>query len=71
MNAQINSTNFQQFVSDNKGKLITFLHNDNKVSKVVVDVCSEYFTAKANETDVKIDGFYYFQNVRPLFLMKH
>ena len=64
MNAQINSTNFQQFVSVNKGKLITFLHNDKSLSKFVVDVCGEYFTAKANESDAKIDGFYYLSDCK-------
>lgn len=57
MNAQ---TNFQQFVSSNKGKLITFNHQGATVSKYVVDVCGEYFTSKGRQTDVKIDGFYYF-----------
>ena len=53
-------SNFQQFVSSNKGKLITFNHQGATVSKYVVDVCGEYFTAKGRQTDVKIDGFYYF-----------
>ena len=57
MNAQ---TNFQQFVSSNEGKLITFKHQGATVSKYVVDVCGEYFTAKGRQTDAKIDGFYYF-----------
>lgn len=64
MNAQTNSTNFQQFVNENKGKLITFKHNDTLVSKVVVDVCGEYFTGKINESDAKIDGFYYFSDCK-------
>ena len=64
MNAQTNSTNFQQFVNSNKGKLITFKHNDTLVSKVVVDVCGEYFTGKINESDAKIDGFYYFSDCK-------
>ncbi len=69
MNAQNNSRNqfnFQQFVSDNKGKLITFLHTDkdNSVTKFVVDVCSEYFTCKNQEYDSKIDGFYYFSDCK-------
>ncbi len=54
------SSNFQQFVSSNKGNLITFKHQGATVSKYVVDVCSEYFTAKGRLTDAKIDGFYYF-----------
>ena len=53
-------SNFQQFVSSNKGNLITFKHQGATVSKYVVDVCGEYFTAKGRQTDVKIDGFYYF-----------
>jgi hypothetical protein len=57
MNAQ---TNFQQFVSSNQGKLITFKHQGADISKYVVDVCGEYFTCKGRETDAKIDGFYYF-----------
>lgn len=60
MNAQLNSTNFQQFVASNKGKKITFKHNDTEISKVVVDVCGDYFTCKNQESDAKIDGFYYF-----------
>jgi hypothetical protein len=67
MNAQNNSRNqfnFQQFVSENKGKLITFLHNDKSLSKFVVDVCSEYFTGKNQESDAKIDGFYYFSDCK-------
>ncbi len=54
------SSNFQQFVSSNKGNLITFKHQGAIVSKYVVDVCGEYFTAKGRLTDAKIDGFYYF-----------
>ncbi len=54
------SSNFQQFVSSNKGNLITFKHQGATVSKYVVDVCGEYFTAKGRLTDAKIDGFYYF-----------
>jgi hypothetical protein len=61
MNAQ---TNFQQFVSDNKGKLITFLHTDKNITRFVVDVCGEYFTGKINESDAKIDGFYYFSDCK-------
>jgi hypothetical protein len=53
-------SNFQQFVFSNKGNLITFKHQGATVSKYVVDVCGEYFTAKGRQTDVKIDGFYYF-----------
>ncbi|NBO22865.1 hypothetical protein EBU94_05970, partial [bacterium] len=64
MNAQLNSTNFQQFVSSNKGKLIAFLHNDNRTSKYVVDVHDEYFTCKKNASDAKIDGFYYFSDCK-------
>jgi hypothetical protein len=59
MNAQ---TNFQQFVSSNQGKLITFKHQGADISKYVVDVCGEYFTCKGRETDAKIDGFYYFSD---------
>jgi len=59
MNAQ---THFQQFVSSNKGKLITFKHQGVDISKYVVDVCGEYFTCKERETDAKIDGFYYFSD---------
>ena len=59
MNAQ---TNFQQFVSSNEGKLITFKHQGADISKYVVDVCGEYFTCKERETDAKIDGFYYFSD---------
>jgi len=55
-------TNFQQFVSSNKGKLITFKHQDATISKYVVDVCGEYFTCKERQTDAKIDGFYYFSD---------
>jgi hypothetical protein len=57
-------TNFQQFVSSNQGKLITFLHNDQRVSKVVVDIQGEYFTGKTNVSDAKIDGFYYFSDCK-------
>jgi hypothetical protein len=64
MNAQLNSTNFQQFVCSNQGKLITFLHNDQKISKVVVDIQGEYFTGKTNVSDAKIDGFYYFSDCK-------
>jgi len=53
-------TNFQQFVSSNKGKLITFIHQGADISKYVVDVCGEYFTCKERQTDAKIDSFYYF-----------
>ena len=64
MNSQ-NSTNFQQFVTSNKGKKITFEDKYNKVlSKFVVDVCSDYFTCKNNESDAKIDGFYYFNDCK-------
>ncbi len=62
MNAQTQANNFQQFVSSNKGKLITFKHQDATISKYVVDVCGEYFTCKERETDAKIDGFYYFSD---------
>ena len=55
-------TNFQQFVSSNQGKLITFKHQGATISKYVVDVCGEYFTCKGRETDAKIDGFYYFSD---------
>jgi hypothetical protein len=55
-------SNFQQFVSSNKGKLITFKHQDATISKYVVDVCGEYFTCKERQTDAKIDGFYYFSD---------
>ncbi len=58
----MNANNFQQFVSSNKGKLITFKHQGADISKYVVDVSGEYFTAKKNQTDVKIDGFYYFSD---------
>ena len=51
---------FQQFVSSNKGKLITFKHQDATISKYVVDLCDGYFTCKGRETDSKIDSFYYF-----------
>jgi hypothetical protein len=57
-------TNFQQFVSSNQGKLITFLHNDKQVSKVVSDIQGEYFTGKTNVSDAKIDGFYYFSDCK-------
>lgn len=66
MNAQLNSTNFQQFVASNKGKKITFKHNDTEISKVVVDVCGDYFTCKNQESDAKIDGFYYFSECQPV-----
>jgi hypothetical protein len=73
MNAQLNSTNFQQFVASNKGKKITFKHVDalgsttgTEISKVVVDVCGDYFTCKNQESDVKIDGFYYFSDCQPV-----
>jgi len=59
---QTQANNFQQFVSSNKGKLITFKHQDATISKYVVDVCGEYFTCKERQTDAKIDGFYYFSD---------
>ena len=67
MNAQLNSTTFQQFVASNKGKKITFKYSDFKynnleISKVVVDVCGDYFTCKNQESDAKIDSFYYFSD---------
>lgn len=58
----MNANNFQQFVSSNQGKLITFKHQGADISKYVVDVCGEYFTCKGRETDAKIDGFYYFSD---------
>ena len=64
MNAQLNSTNFQQFVKDNQGKKITFTHNDKQVSTFIVDVCADYFTGKNQESDAKIDGFYYFSDCK-------
>ena len=57
-------TNFQQFVSSNQGKLITFLHNDKPVSKVVSDIQGEYFTGKTNVSDAKIDDLYYFSDCK-------
>ena len=54
----MNAINFQQFVSSNQGKLITFKRQGATISKYVVDVCGEYFTC--NGTDAKIDGVYYF-----------
>jgi hypothetical protein len=55
-------SNFQEYVTKNKGNLITFKYNNETITKVVVDICGEYFTAKANETALKIDGFYYFSD---------
>jgi hypothetical protein len=52
----MNANNFQQFVSSNQGKLITFKRQGVDISKYVVDVCGEYFTCKG--TDAKI--VYYF-----------
>jgi antitoxin component YwqK of YwqJK toxin-antitoxin module len=63
-------TNIQQFVKDNQGSLITFLHNDKRVSKVVVDIQGDYFTCKSNASDPKIDGFYYFSDCT-FFFEKH
>jgi hypothetical protein len=65
MNAQLNSTNFQQFVATNKGKNIMFKHTDEKnvstdIIRYVVDVCADYFTFKYDESDAKIAGFYYY-----------
>ena len=60
-------TNIQQFVKDNQGSLITFLHNFKRVSKVVVDIQGEYFTGKSQVSDAKIDGFYYFSDCRMLY----
>ncbi len=67
MNAQLN---FQQFVKDNQGNLISFLHNDTLISKVVVDICGEYFTCKSSVSDCKIIGFYYFSDCK-MFEKKH
>ena len=55
---------FKQFVKDNQGKLIQFLHNDVFVSKFVVDIQDEYFTCKSYSSDSKIDGFYYFSDCK-------
>jgi antitoxin component YwqK of YwqJK toxin-antitoxin module len=60
MQTQLNS--FQQFVKDNQGHLIQFLHNSQRVSKVVADIQGEYFTGKSNASDAKIDSFYYFSD---------
>jgi hypothetical protein len=69
MNAQLNSSNFKQFVVINKGKNIMFKHTDEKnvstiVIKYVVDICDDYFTFKNNESDAKIAGFYYYSDCK-------
>ena len=58
--------NFKDFVTENKGKLITFLYNNETITKVVVDICEDYFTTKANSNELKIDGFYYFSECKQI-----
>ena len=52
----------QDYIVSNKGKLITFKHNGNLISKIVVDICGEYFTGKNNESDARVVGVYYFSD---------
>ena len=55
---------FKQFVKDNQGKLIQFLHNGVFVSKFVADIQREYFTCNSTTFDSRIDGFYYFSDCK-------
>jgi hypothetical protein len=53
---------FKKYIIDNKGKNITFKHDDKIVSKIIVEAHEDYFTVKSNNKDNKIDGFYYYSD---------